>query len=122
MTINLWPDKRFPRFEQGNTPIIVGGSGLYLQAVLYDYRFEGKKRLLDDVDVTLSNADLQNRLREINPVLADTIHQNNRRRLIRALEIAKFKRSERQDECCSLLSKSCFDWTLPAERALRGDQ
>ncbi|NLZ61218.1 MAG: tRNA (adenosine(37)-N6)-dimethylallyltransferase MiaA [Acholeplasmataceae bacterium] len=75
--------------KRGNTPIIVGGSGLYLQAVLYDYRFEGKKRLLDDDDVTLSNADLQNRLREINPILADTIHQNNRRRLIRALEIAK---------------------------------
>lgn len=74
-------------------PLMVGGAGLYLQAVLYDYRFEGERR----TDATkayyehLSDQELAELVRKANPLLAATIHTHNRRRLLRALELASFK-------------------------------
>ncbi|MFB4167411.1 tRNA (adenosine(37)-N6)-dimethylallyltransferase MiaA [Virgibacillus sp. JSM 102003] len=74
-------------------PIIAGGSGLYIQAALYDYNFSNQKR---DDEVTkrleedLNNnggLSLHNRLKEIDPNQAAKIHPNNHRRVIRALEI-----------------------------------
>ena len=74
-------------------PLMVGGAGLYLQAVLYDYRFEGERR----TDATkayyehLSDQELAELVRKANPLLAAAIHTHNRRRLLRALELAGFK-------------------------------
>ncbi|MBP1949207.1 tRNA (adenosine(37)-N6)-dimethylallyltransferase MiaA [Virgibacillus litoralis] len=74
-------------------PIIAGGSGLYIQAALYDYNFSDQKR---DSEVTrrleeeLDNQGvltLYNRLKKIDPEQAAKIHPNNHRRVIRALEI-----------------------------------
>ncbi len=77
------------------TPIIVGGSGLYLQSILYDYRFPGEKR---DDHVTeyydlLASGELMMRLSISDPDLAKTIDINNRRRLLRALEIVETSES-----------------------------
>ncbi len=76
--------------NSGKTPILVGGSGLYLQAILYDYRFAGDKREVDSQIKypDLSNEELVSLLEIADPELAKTIHPNNRRRLIRSLEIA----------------------------------
>jgi tRNA dimethylallyltransferase len=74
-------------------PILVGGSGLYVQAALYDYNFANVKR-----DITISRKlekqmeedganVLYNRLKELDPVQAAKTHPNNARRVIRALEI-----------------------------------
>ncbi len=67
--------------------VLVGGTGLYLRAGLYDYDFAEE----EPVDVSdlenLCDADLHDRLREIDPVEADKIHPNNRKRVIRALTI-----------------------------------
>ena len=77
--------------DSGKLPIIVGGTGLYVQAVLFDYRFSDTQ-----VNENLRN-ELYQELEEFGPEYmhkkllaldAETdIHPNNTRRVIRALEI-----------------------------------
>jgi len=61
-------------------PIIVGGSGLYLSALLYDYQF-GKEDNVYDLD-SLSDKEMYATLKRIHPDLE--IDKKNRQRLIRA--------------------------------------
>lgn len=72
---------------RGKTPVFVGGTGLYLKAALYDYRFEEET----EVDLSefegLTNEELHKRLKEVDPAEAEAIHPNNRRRALRALAI-----------------------------------
>ena len=71
---------------RGKLPIIVGGTGLYIKAALYDYTFfdeEGE----DDPYEDLSNQELYGLLKEKDPAALEKIHVNNRRRLVRALNI-----------------------------------
>lgn len=67
--------------SRGKTPIIVGGTGLYIKAALYDYKFD-----LESTSFDYSNYgddELYSRLLSIDP---DTyIHKNNRKRVERAL-------------------------------------
>ena len=69
--------------------IVCGGTGLYIKAALYDYAFEDE----EDVDVSdlekMSNEELANLLNELDPKALDTIHVNNRKRVIRAIQIAR---------------------------------
>jgi tRNA dimethylallyltransferase len=71
--------------DRGHLPIVVGGSGLYIQSIIKDYQFKGNKRQ-DQYDEQMSLEDLQKRLKEKNPTLYDRIDLDNRRRVIRALE------------------------------------
>ncbi|WP_092504931.1 tRNA (adenosine(37)-N6)-dimethylallyltransferase MiaA [Virgibacillus subterraneus] len=74
-------------------PIIAGGSGLYIQAALYNYNFSDQKRngavtrRLEEELENLGVLTLYNRLKKIDPDQATKIHPNNHRRVIRALEI-----------------------------------
>ena len=61
--------------------IMVGGTGLYIKAALYDYRF--KKEDKEDKYVNLSNEELYKRIIKINP--NSNVDKNNNRRLIREL-------------------------------------
>lgn len=72
-------------------PIITGGSGLYIDSVLYDYRFTEDARNTEDEKKYdhLSNEELHNILRTLNPESADKIHPNNRKRVLRAIELAE---------------------------------
>lgn len=67
--------------KKGKTPIIVGGTGLYIKAALYDYKFtvEEKMNTYDEI----STKDLYNKLIKIDS--KTDIHPNNRKRIIRAL-------------------------------------
>ena len=67
--------------KRGKTPILVGGTGLYIKACLYDYKFEEDKVLNDYNDLT--NEEIYNKLISIDKNI--DIHINNRKRLIRAL-------------------------------------
>lgn len=75
--------------KKGKLPIIVGGTGLYIQAVLYDFQFieEGDFNNLAEKYRHLSNEELHLLLKEIDELESMKIHVNNRRRIIRALEI-----------------------------------
>lgn len=75
--------------QKGIVPIIVGGSGLYIQAVLYDYRFNGEKREDDDDLAKLANGELWQLLYSIAPEIAEITDHQNRRRLLRAITIAR---------------------------------
>lgn len=66
--------------KQEKTPILVGGTGLYIKASLYDYQFtEGKISCQYE---NLSNEELYQKLISVDP--NTEIHKNNRKRVIRA--------------------------------------
>ena len=67
--------------NRGKTPILVGCTGLYIKASLYDYNFEEENNTYDFSD--LSNDELYDKLLSIDP--NTTIHKNNRKRVERAL-------------------------------------
>jgi tRNA dimethylallyltransferase len=74
--------------SRGKTPILVGGSGLYLRSALYDYDLTLD---VSSVDMTsyegLSDEDLHAELRKLDPPEAAKIPYQNRRRVYRALQI-----------------------------------
>ncbi|TDN41970.1 tRNA dimethylallyltransferase [Curtobacterium flaccumfaciens] len=77
---------------RGGVAVLVGGSGLYVSAVLFDLAFPGtdpklRARLEREHD-ELGPGILLERLRDLDPAAAATIDARNPRRLIRALEIA----------------------------------
>lgn len=82
-------------------PIIVGGTGFYLKACLYDYEFTNELEE-DNQFEELSNEEIYNKLKHIDPKSLEKIHLNNRKRLIRALNIGlkgqiKSEREEKQE-------------------------
>ena len=78
--------------SRGKLPIIVGGTGLYIKSVLYDYEFAGESesKEIDEAKYGhLSNEELHAKLAAVDEAGAKDIHPNNRKRVIRALEIYK---------------------------------
>lgn len=79
-------------YSKGKIPIIVGGTGFYINAILFDTAFDETKadRSYRDELSQLAGEKgisfLHEKLRAIDPVSADTIHPNNIKRVIRALE------------------------------------
>jgi tRNA dimethylallyltransferase len=79
-------------YENGHIPIIAGGTGFYIQALLYDIDFEDQdadinyRRTLEEYAKEHGAHALHERLKDIDPVSYETIHENNVKRTIRALE------------------------------------
>lgn len=80
--------------SRGKLPIIAGGTGLYIKALLEDYAFnsvdedtELRRSLEAEADTNGTEA-LHKRLAELDPEAAERIHPNNVRRVVRALESA----------------------------------
>lgn len=79
-------------YSHGNIPIVAGGTGFYIQALLYDIDFtqEGEEREIREELERLAEergaAFLHDLLKEIDPEAAQEIHANNRKRVIRAIE------------------------------------
>ena len=71
--------------KRGKTPILVGGTGLYIKAALYDYKLSEEKET--DTYDNLTNEELYNELIKLDKDIV--IDKNNRRRLIRALNYYK---------------------------------
>ena len=77
--------------KRGKTPVLVGGSGLYVNAVLEDLEFPGTnleirakyEEILEKKGVEF----LYNQLVKIDPTAAENILENNARRIVRALEV-----------------------------------
>ena len=68
--------------------IIVGGTGLYQKATLYDFSFDDEDNHADMSDLaSLSNEELYEELRKVDEESTKTIHINNRKRVLRAIEI-----------------------------------
>ena len=84
--------------DSGRTPLVVGGTGLYFRAALAELELppapdpgvrERWERLYDDVGATAAHA----RLEELDAAAAARIHPNDRRRVVRGLELAEAGRS-----------------------------
>lgn len=76
--------------SKGKLPIIVGGTGLYVKAALYDYNFskeEISNKEVEELYKDKSNEELYEMLLNLDPKSCETIHKNNRRRVLRALAI-----------------------------------
>lgn len=79
-------------YVKGKIPIVVGGTGFYIQALLYDIDFTESnedstyRQELEQLAKEQGAEQLHEMLRNVDPVSADTIHANNVKRVIRALE------------------------------------
>lgn len=80
--------------SRGKVPIVVGGTGLYIESLLYDVTFGGSgendtafRDAQEAIAVEKGNRYLWERLAKVDPTAAEKIHFNNRRRVIRALEV-----------------------------------
>lgn len=79
-------------YLRGYTPILVGGTGFYIQSILYDINFneensgtEIRKKLEKEYD-TMGADFMYEKLKKIDAISADNIHKNNKKRIIRAIE------------------------------------
>jgi len=79
-------------YSRGKLPIVVGGTGFYIQALLYDIDFaEGEeigeyRKYLEDHAMKGRAHELHEQLKDIDPKSYEEIHENNVKRVIRALE------------------------------------
>ena len=82
-------------YAKGKIPVLVGGTGFYIQALLYDSTFEDDVSEYEYRDSLQGIADtkgaevLHDMLKEADPESAEAIHANNVKRVIRALEFYK---------------------------------
>lgn len=79
-------------YDAGKIPIIVGGTGFYIQALLYDIDFtdqecdEAYRSSLETLAKEQGAEKLHEMLQTVDPASAEAIHANNIKRVIRALE------------------------------------
>lgn len=79
-------------YAEGKIPVLVGGTGFYIQALLYDIDFteqesdEAYRKELEALAEEKGAQHLHRMLREVDPASAEAIHANNIKRVIRALE------------------------------------
>ena len=99
-------------YAKGKIPIIAGGTGFYIQALLYDIEFseeEGDKtyrHMLEKKAEVEGVTVIHDMLKEVDPEAAKEIHENNLKRVIRALEyynetgmrISEHNKEQRQKE------------------------
>lgn len=99
-------------YERGRIPIVVGGTGFYIQALAYDIDFtesEDDSSLRRELEQTAKEKGaeyLHQMLKEVDPVSAEQIHANNQKRVIRAIEfyrqtgtrISEHNQAERQKQ------------------------
>ncbi|GFI42417.1 tRNA dimethylallyltransferase [Lachnospiraceae bacterium] len=99
-------------YARRHIPIVVGGTGFYIQALLYDIDFSENdgdasyRQKLEQIAKERGERNLHERLKAIDPAAALKIHENNVKRVIRALEfyhqtgqrISEHNERERQKE------------------------
>lgn len=90
--------------SRNKLPIIVGGTGLYVNSLLAGYNFGGTEKH-DDFRLKIKqeieeqgHLAVWQRLKELNPVIAEKIEPNNTNRLIRGLEIATYGQEQTENK------------------------
>ena len=112
--------------ERGQVPILAGGTGLYIKALLEGYQFnvtpqnEAFRQEMETVAREQGVEELHRRLAEVQPETAARLHPNDIRRVIRALEVATFGgetvSQEKEDETACLYDVAVIG--LTSERSL----
>lgn len=105
--------------KKNKTPILVGGTGLYIKAALYDYKFEeeSKNENFENVDTKV----LYDKLMKVDP--ESDIHPNNRKRIIRALNyyLSNGKKLSSKEKSDKILYDTIFIG-LSADRSVLYDK
>jgi len=79
--------------SRGKVPIMVGGTGLYIDSVITDMSFaEGSgdpafRASMEDLAEKSGREEVHRQLKQVDPLAAERIHPNNLKRVIRALEV-----------------------------------
>ncbi|WP_048602411.1 tRNA (adenosine(37)-N6)-dimethylallyltransferase MiaA [Rubeoparvulum massiliense] len=79
--------------QRGHLPILVGGTGLYVRSIIYDYQFSEVvedplfRKEMEEKAKREGNEAIWQRLNQVDPTTAQQVHPNNLRRVIRALEV-----------------------------------
>ncbi|MBI5152797.1 tRNA (adenosine(37)-N6)-dimethylallyltransferase MiaA [Candidatus Peregrinibacteria bacterium] len=91
-------------YKRNRIPIIVGGTGLYINSIIYDYKIpqippqSAFRRRLEKLAKKYNTPYIYKKLQKIDPLAAKKILPNNLRYIIRALEINKFGKSHKLDK------------------------
>lgn len=104
--------------DRGNTPILVGGTGLYIKAALYDYKLTEERETNTYNDLTTE--ELYNKLLELDRDII--IDRNNRRRLIRAINYYKENNKSINNNVTNKLLYDCVFVGLTTERKVLYDK
>jgi len=83
--------------DKYNDVVLVGGTGLYVRAALFDYSFEKEEVPVDDDLLELSNEDLHKLLESLDVEESRKIHVNNRKRLLRAISLIRHSNKKKTD-------------------------
>lgn len=98
--------------ERNLVPIIVGGTGLYIKAALYDYEFEettSNHKMYKERFASYDNQQLHLYLQEIDQKAAEELHPNNRQRVLRAIEIYETTGTKKSDIIASQQHTCLYD-------------
>ena len=104
--------------DRGNTPILVGGTGLYIKAALYDYKLTEEKET--NTYNNLTTEELYNELLELDRDIV--IDKNNRRRLIRAINYYKENNKSINNNVTNKLLYDCIFIGLTTDRKVLYDK
>ena len=104
--------------DRGNTPILVGGTGLYIKAALYDYKLTEEKET--NTYDNLTTEELYNELLELDKDIV--IDKNNRRRLIRAINYYKENNKSINNNVTNKLLYDCIFIGLTTDRKVLYDK
>lgn len=107
--------------SRGKTPIIIGGTGLYLKSVIYDYDFKEEKEVDLEEYESLTNKELYDVLLNLDKEAALNTHPNNRKRVMRALAIYKSSGETKTEQLAKQSHELVYDClfvglTLPREQ------
>lgn len=110
--------------SRGKTPIICGGTGFYINSILYNYSYGNSGANIEIRDKFMKIADSEgcefvyNELKKVDPISAEKIHFNDKKRVIRALEIyySGSKKSDIKDDLTPAFDYSAF--TIGVEREI----
>lgn len=83
--------------DKYNDVVLVGGTGLYVRAALFDYSFEKEEVPVDDNLLELSNEDLHKLLESLDVEESKKIHVNNRKRLLRAISLIRHSNKKKTE-------------------------
>ncbi|WP_308619158.1 tRNA (adenosine(37)-N6)-dimethylallyltransferase MiaA [uncultured Eubacterium sp.] len=96
---------------RGRVPIVVGGTGLFVDSLVKNISFSqvGSNAEIRNELAEKSNEELFEKLLELDPKSAEDIHPNNRKRVIRALELCMSGTSKTEQNENSMLIDSPYD-------------
>ena len=101
--------------SRGKTPILVGGTGLYIKACLYDYKLTENPIKNDQLE-TKTLEELNKIYQELDPIGFSKIDTKNKRRVINAIRYYQINRKSISDNKTTNLLYDCFFIGLTTER------